>query len=195
MILLYFDTNFEFMLSIHFHPFPNLTTDRLELNQISIEDADQLFELRSDKQVMQYIPRKPAETIDDAIQLIHHFDEVIHHNEKITWGIYLTETQRLIGTIGYMNIYKERFRAEIGYLLAPRYQGQGIMSEALKRVIDFGFHEMQLHSIEAIIHPDNQESARLLEANQFIKEAHLKDNQYFNGIFIDSIIYSRINRH
>jgi ribosomal-protein-alanine N-acetyltransferase len=182
-----------FMLTVNFNPFPALFTERLLLKQITEKDIHELFRLRSDKEVMKYIPREPAETIDDALQLLHHFDEVIHHNEKITWGIYSNETARLIGTIGYVNIYKNNFRAEIGYLLNPQQQGKGLMSEALAATVDFGFNKLGLHSIEGIVHPDNVSSRQLLEKHLFIKEAHLKENQYFKGKFIDSVIYSRIN--
>jgi [ribosomal protein S5]-alanine N-acetyltransferase len=118
---------------------------------------------------------------------------VIHNNEKITWGIFLKETVQLIGTIGYVNIYKENYRAEIGYLLSPGFHGKGMMTEALKRTIEYGFNELKLHSIEAIVHPDNTASTKLLEQNRFVKEAYLKDNQFFDGKFIDSVIYSRLN--
>ncbi|HEY5824274.1 MAG TPA: GNAT family protein [Cyclobacteriaceae bacterium] len=181
------------MLSVNFTPFPVLFTERLILKQITTEEIYQLFDLRSDKEVMKYIPRKRAETIEDARQLLYHFDEVIHNNEKITWGIFLKETVQLIGTIGYVNIYKENYRAEIGYLLSPEFHGKGMMNEALNKAIAYGFNELKLHSIEAIVDPDNIRSTKLLEKNQFIKEAYLKDNQFFNGKFIDSVIYSRIN--
>src|SRR6478609_4640738 len=117
------------MLTVNFTPFPVLFTERLILKQIIDEDIYQLFDLRSNPEVMKYIPRKRAENIDDARQLLQHFDEVIHNNEKITWGIFLKETVQLIGTIGYVNIYKENYRAEIGYLLNPRFQGKGMMTE------------------------------------------------------------------
>jgi len=181
------------MLIVNFTPFPVMFTERLLLKQINDEDIHQLFELRSDKEVMKYIPRKPAQTIEDARQLILHFDEVVHNNEKITWGIFLKETVQLIGTIGYVNIYKDNYRAEIGYLLNPKFQGKGMMTEALKRVIEYGFNDLKFHSIEAIVHPENNGSSKLLENNQFKKEAYLKDNQFFDGKFIDSVIYSRIN--
>lgn len=181
------------MLTINFHPFPVLATERLWLKQIVMEDADQLLKLRSDKSVMKYIPRKPAESIEDALQLIVHFDGVIHHNDKITWGLYLKETDELIGTIGYVTIYKDDFRAEIGYLLRPDHQGKGLMTEALQAVVGFGFNTLNFHTIEAIVHPDNKPSAKILKSNQFIKEAYLKESQFFNGKFIDSIIYSRTN--
>ena len=52
-----------------------------------------------------------------------------------------------------------------------------------------------LHSIEAIIDPENHSSARILEKNGFIKEAHLVENEFFDGKFIDTVIYSILKRN
>ena len=66
------------------------------------------------------------------------------------------------------------------------------MKEALLKIIDFGFDEMNLHSIEANINPGNAASAMLLESAGFIKEAYFKEDYFFNGAFHDTIIYSRL---
>jgi ribosomal-protein-alanine N-acetyltransferase len=54
---------------------------------------------------------------------------------------------------------------------------------------------MKLHSIEAIIDPENHGSAKVLEKNGFVKEAHLKEYEFFEGRFLDTVIYSIINKH
>ena len=77
-------------------------------------------------------------------------------------------------------------------MLHPAFWKKGIMKEALLHVIDFGFDEMNLHSIEANINPDNTASAMLLESTGFVKEAYFKEDYFFNGAFHDTIIYSRL---
>ena len=79
-------------------------------------------------------------------------------------------------------------------MLLPEYHGKGIVSEAVKEAVNYGFQVMKLHSIEAIIDPDNHASAKVLEKNGFIKEAHLKENEFFDGRFLDSVIYSILNK-
>ena len=64
----------------------------------------------------------------------------------------------------------------------------------MKEAVNYGFQVMKLHSIEAIIDPDNHASAKVLEKNGFIKEAHLKENEFFDGRFLDSVIYSILNK-
>ena len=67
------------------------------------------------------------------------------------------------------------------------------MSEAIEKVIQFGFNNMKLHSIEANINPDNLASAQLLKKFKFVKEAYFKENYFFNGKFLDSEIYSLLH--
>ena len=180
-------------LELNFTPFPELKTERLVLRRILMEDAQALFEMRSDERVMQFLDRPRAKSIADAENLIRLIDHDIENNIGITWGVSLTGTSRLIGTMGFWNITKAHFRAEIGYLLHPDFQGKGLMMEAAKKTIDFGFREMGLHSIEANINPNNLRSAKMLENCGFVKEAHFRENYYYDGKFLDSVIYSLIN--
>jgi ribosomal-protein-alanine N-acetyltransferase len=183
------------MLDINFTPFPNLETARLFLRRISDQDVHEIFALRSDKEVMKYIPRPLAKSIEDALAHIALIDEKIEKNEGINWAITLKEDPKLIGIIGHYRIKPEHFRAEIGYMLHPEYHGQGIISEAIEEVVNYGFKVMKLHSIEAIIDPENFGSAKALQKNGFIKEAHLKENEYYEGRFLDTVIYSILNHH
>ena len=80
-------------------------------------------------------------------------------------------------------------------MLNPKFWKKGIMKEALLRVIDFGFDEMKLHSIEANINPDNEASAKILESTGFVKEAYFKEDFFFEGTFRDTIIYSRLQNY
>jgi ribosomal-protein-alanine N-acetyltransferase len=64
------------------------------------------------------------------------------------------------------------------------------MSETLKILIDFGFNDLRIHSIEANVNPKNEKSVQLLEKLNFKKEAYFRENYFFNGKFVDSIIYS-----
>ena len=67
------------------------------------------------------------------------------------------------------------------------------MYEALCAIIEYGFNQMKLHSIEANINPDNIASQQLLEKAGFVREAYFRENYYFGGRFIDSAIYSLLN--
>ena len=178
------------MLEISFGEFPTIHTERLVLRQLSSEDAEALFPLRKDPAVMKYIARPLAKQIEEAHKLIDVINHGYYTNEGITWAITLVDNPTLIGTIGFWRIEKENHRAEIGYLLDPAFQGKGIMYEAMMVVINYGFTNLKLHSVEANIDKDNMASIKLVERCGFVKEAHFKENFYFEGQFLDSVIYS-----
>jgi ribosomal-protein-alanine N-acetyltransferase len=182
------------MLDINFSPFHNLETERLYLRRVVKEDVNEIFALRSDQDVMKYIPRPLVKTEEEALAHIAMIDEKIDSNEGINWAITLKGNPKLIGIIGHYRIRPEHFRAEMGYMLLPEYQGKSIISEAIKEVVNYGFEVMQLHSIEAIIDPENFASEKVLQKNGFVKEAHLKENEYYDGRFLDTVIYSILNK-
>ncbi|RTY95066.1 GNAT family N-acetyltransferase [Flavobacterium sp. GT3R68] len=182
------------MLDINFNPFPNLETDRLFLRRVDKNDVNEVFALRSDAETMKYVPRPLVTKNEEALDHIALIDSKIESNEGINWAITMKGSPKLLGIIGHYRIKPEHYRSEIGYMLLPEFQGKGIISEAVKAVVEYGFNTMHLHSIEAIIDPDNIASAVVLEKNNFIKEAHFKENEYYEGRFLDNIIYSLLNK-
>lgn len=89
------------MLDINFSPFCNLETERLYLRRVVIEDVNEIYALRSDRNLMKYIPRPLAKTKEDALEHIAMIDEKINSNEGINWAITLKDNTKLIGIIGH----------------------------------------------------------------------------------------------
>lgn len=173
-------------------PFPVITTERLILRRIKDTDAQRLYTLRSDPETMKYIPRPVATKIDDVLNLIKMIDEGTDKNDVINWAVTLKDTDALIGTIGFFRLQPENDRGEVGYMLGKDYQGKGIMHEALKAVLDFGFETLKFHSIFAVTDPENKASISLLEKNEFVKEGHFRHDCFFEGRYLDSVYYSLI---
>lgn len=178
------------MLELNFQPFPVLETNRLVLRKIVLEDAENLFVLRTDEEVMKYIGRPRPKSIIEVEELIDKMNDI---TMRIQWGITLKDDNRIIGTIGYHQIEKEHYRAELGYMLHPKQWNNGIMTEAIQSIIKFGFNKMKLHSIQAIINPENDASRKILKKFNFLKEGYFKENFYFEGKFYDSEVYSLLN--
>lgn len=179
------------MLELNFDPFPLLETQRLLFRKISMKDAEDIFLLRTNGEAMRYIHRPKLNSIDDAKELINKMNEP----DRIQWGLTLKDDNKIIGSIGYHRIEKEHYRAEIGYMLHPEYWNTGLMSEAIKKIIEFGFKEMNLHSIEAVIDPGNDVSRQVLKKFNFIKEAYFRENFFFEGKFWDFEVYSLLNNN
>ncbi len=179
------------MLQPNFNPFPEIKTERLILRRVKKEDAPEILKIRSDEKIMKYIGKDPIRTLAEAIQFFNLVNESLITNNGITWAISFAENPaKLIGTIGHWRLIKDHYRAEVGYMLHTDYWRQGIMKEALVKVIDYGFNELKLHSIEAHINPQNTASAGVLENTGFKKEALFKENFFYNGTFTDTAVYS-----
>ncbi len=182
-------------MELNFSPFPEISTDRLLLRRMTKEDGRQLFLLRSDDRVMQYIGREKTKSVEDAEAFITLINGSVDANESIMWAIaLLNDPATMIGTICYWNIQPEHYRAETGYMLHPAHWNQGIMKEALSAVIKYGFDKMDLHSIEAQINPENMASGKLLENTGFVREAYFKENYCFRGRFFDTEVYSLLRQ-
>ena len=183
------------MLEINFHPFKNLETERLLLRRLTENDANEILELRGNPETMKYIPRPLATSVQDALNHIKLINDNIDLNTGINWAITLKGNPKLIGLIGHYRLQPENHRCEIGYMILPEYSGKGITKEAIKAVLEYGFDEMKMHSIEAVIDPDNTASERVLQKNGFVKEAHILENEFHNGKFWDTVIYSMLDRN
>lgn len=180
------------MLTIKCNPQPVLETERLILRAIREEDKDDLFAIRSDADMMRYVPRPIAKTVEDVLPLIAMIQAAVVSDEGMNWVINLKGSDKLIGLVGYVHFTKPHHRGEVGYILHSDYQNKGIMREALAVVLDYGFNVMKLHSIEAIINPANDASIKVVEKSGFIKEAHFKDYLFHNDRFVDALVYSLI---
>ncbi len=178
------------MLTPNFNPFPTITNERLLLRKIELSDAKDLFILRSDERMMKYLDRPRAQTIEDAEKLIQVFEDNRIKNEGINWGITLKGDSRLLGTICFWKLQLENERSEIGYMLHADFHQKGIMQEAMTAVLNYGFTDLKLHSVEANVNPENIASIKLLEKNNFVREAYFRENYFYDGKFLDSAIYS-----
>src|SRR3954463_10826142 len=97
----------------------SLSTERLTLRKPRLEDANEIFALRSNAEVNRYIDRKPAITIEDAIEFLRNIVRGVENGGSQYWAICLTESGELVGTICLFDYSPDRQVAEIGYELLP----------------------------------------------------------------------------
>ena len=155
------------MLNRTFTPFPILRTERLTLRQLEINDEQEIFTLRSDSEINKYLDRPVSNTIDDARNFINKVNENINKNDSLYWAITLSDKKIFVGTICLFSFSDENDKCEIGYELLTNFQGQGIMKEAVEKVIDYAFNTIKIQEIEAFFHRDNLSSMRLLDKFSF----------------------------
>src|SRR5665213_3227363 len=151
------------MINKNSSPFPTLKTERLVLRQLLDSDVEEIFSLRSDPIINKYLGRQPSKTLEDALAFI----KSIKNNELLYLAITLAGNEKLIGTICLFDISAELKKCEIGYELLNNYQGQGIMIEATKKIIEYAAQTLGLKTIDAFTHKDNQGSTKLLQKLNF----------------------------
>jgi len=182
------------MLEFNFSPFPIIETERLRLDLLQNSDVNEIFQLRSDPETMKYIPRPLVKNNEDALAHIKLILDNIENNLGINWAIRIKDEPKLLGIIGFYRLQPENYRAEIGYMILPEFHGKGYVPEAVKRLTKYGFEDLKLHSIEAVIAPENYASEKVLQKCGFTKEAHFKESEFYDGKFLDKVIYSLLEK-
>jgi RimJ/RimL family protein N-acetyltransferase len=84
---------------------------------------------------------------------------------------------------------RRNHRCDIGYMLARPHWGRRYMQEALPALLNHGFSALQLHRVEADIHPANAASGRILQGLHFQLEGNLRERWFVNGEISGSLIY------
>jgi [ribosomal protein S5]-alanine N-acetyltransferase len=101
----------------------------------------------------------------------------------------------VMGWCGYHTWYLPHFRAELGYALQQdQYKMKGYMSEALPYVLQYGFKEMGLKRIEALLSRENEPSMKLLARHGFVEEGVLREHYFIHDKFEDSVVFSLLEK-
>lgn len=170
--------------------FPILETERLVLRELVENDALVILNCFSNDEVLRYYGQKPLKSIEQVKQIIISFSKSFEEKGGIKWGIELKEKGTIIGTMGFQDWSHEHKRANLSYALFPEIWGKGYASEAIETVISFGFQELGLERIGAVVFIENQASNNLLTKMGFQKEGVLKHYMYQDGKPHDTNVFS-----
>ncbi|WP_046216672.1 GNAT family N-acetyltransferase [Paenibacillus wulumuqiensis] len=167
----------------------------IHVRQLHPDDAESLLQLRlqSREANQQYEPRYPEEffTLASQLDLIYRRRQEAAEDWGYLFGIFITQSQQLIGTISLSHIVRGVGQfAEIGYSLSHLHQGQGYMTAAVKLIVDYAFRSLGLHRIQAGIIPHNTASRRVVEKCGFQPEGIARQLVKINGQWEDHQIYA-----
>lgn len=177
------------------HEFPQLETERLILRKMTLDDTEALFKFWADDEVTKYMNVESFHSPKQAEAMILLLNELFTKNQAIRWGIFSKADNCIIGTCGYNNwIQDYASRGEIGYDLDRSYWGQGIMREALRAMINYGFEAMELNRIEALVVLDADRSMNVLQKLGFQMEGILREYGYWKGQFWDECCFSLLKK-
>ncbi len=167
-----------------------IKTKRTLIRPINQEDANAVFNYRSDSKTNQFQGWIPK-TLEDVNEII--LKNPAEFNVPETWFqlvIIETNSDKIIGDIGIHFSDERNLQCEIGCTLNKAYQKKGFASETLQAVIDHLFTKLEKHRIFASLDPKNENSVNLLERLGFRKEAHFKQSLWFRGKWVDDMVFA-----
>ena len=171
-------------------PTPSIATDRLILTPLTAADAQALFAYRSLPEVCRYQSWEPTRQ-EDAISFIKGSGSAAFDTPG-TWfqlGIRLRESHDLVGDLG-VHFLHDGEQVEIGFTVAPAFQGRGLGTEAVRGLIDYLFTVLGKHRVIASADPRNDASLRLLKRVGMRQEAHFLESVRFRGAWADDAVFA-----
>ncbi|GEK33610.1 GNAT family N-acetyltransferase [Kurthia sibirica] len=170
--------------------FPTISTERLNLRELQPEDALDVLTCFSNEDVLRYYGQRPLTSMEQVKDILVNFATDFKRKKGVKWGIEVHGQHRIIGTIGFQEWSLEHKRADISYALFPEFWGEGYANEAVKAAINYGFDEMELTRIGAIVLVGNEASSHILKKQGFQLEGILQNYMYQNDQPFDAEIYA-----
>ena len=169
---------------------PTLETDRLILRPMKMSDARDLYAYASDREVSRHVLWDAHKSIFQSRQFLRAAIRQYRQGLPGSFAITLKESGRMIGTIGFMWVNVDHKSAEVGYSLSRAYWNQGLMTEALRCIIAFGFDELRLNRIEAQHDTENPASGRVMAHVGMFYEGMMRQRLMNKGKFVDVACYA-----
>ncbi len=144
---------------------------------------------RSDPAVARYQSWTAPVSLESAASLVGDF--AAGEPERPGWFQYAIELKAegcLAGDVG-VNLHENRMQAELGFTLAPQWQGQGYATEAVRAVVRDLFERRGMHRVSAECDARNVNSVRLLERVGFLREGLRPQHTWIKGEWTDDLLY------
>ena len=175
--------------------FPTFDTARLQLRELTLDDAPFYLRHFLDPDIVDLTAfEAPKDLTPAKAQLLQYCINLCHEGRGIRWGIVLKATGELVGTCGYHAWDRRSRSCRIGYDLAREHRRKGIMTEALREMIRYGFEGMGLNRIEVHIDPRDVGSLALVSALGFVQEGVLRESTFFRGAYLDDVCLALLRR-
>jgi ribosomal-protein-alanine N-acetyltransferase len=167
-----------------------LETERLYLRELTPVIYKHLFRTNNEKEIKAYL----------GLQSTAEFEEAKRRYDKGMTTYYTTfkhfhlldkQDDQVIGRCDFHTWVPTHKRAEVGYTITSEaHKNKGLMTEALRAVLAYGFEHMDLYRVEALVSPRNVPSLQLLKRYGFRKEGLLRNHYMIEGVLEDSFMFS-----
>lgn len=170
-------------------PTPTLHTARLRLRPFTDDDADQLFTLQSDAEVLRYWDAPPWTDPARAPQFIARCRQMAEEGTGARPAVELAEDGRFLGWVTFTDWNPDFRSASLGYVLTRAAWGHGYATEAARAVLTWAYDALDLNRVQAEADTRNRASARVLEKLGFMHEGTLREDCVVDGVVSDSWVY------
>ncbi len=175
-----------------------ISTLRLRLRPLGLEDTEELLAYRGRADVCRYLPFEPMDEQDLASRLGGDLGrrEITAEGQALTLGAELATSGRLVGDVTLFFHSARHAAGEIGYVVHPDMAGQGYATEACTAVLNLAFDKfggLGLHRVVARMDARNIPSARLASRLGMRREAHHRSSEMFKGEWADVLIYALLD--
>lgn len=172
--------------------FQTIETSRLLLKGLTPDDMKYIFDNHTKSRVKELLGHRSEE--DYLIEENKHKNGYSSYNRSFKLFLLTDrESGNIIGRCGFHNWNIEHKRAEVGYVMEDEnFKRKGLMTEAFKAIIEYGFNKMNLNRVEALVGAGNVPSLRLMEKNNFRNEGILRQHVLVSGKYEDSVLFSKL---
>jgi RimJ/RimL family protein N-acetyltransferase len=176
-------------------PIYPIESSRLALRPLRPGDAAQMTAYRALAEVCRYVPFEPMgqKAMLDRIQGAWNRTHLDTEGQAVVLGVELRSTRALIGDVTLIWASERHRRAEIGYVLNPKYRGHGFATEAAHRLLHLVFDELAFHRVVARIVVGNDPSVRVAMRLGLRQEAHFREHEWFKGRWIDQLDFALLD--
>ncbi|MFC3160625.1 ribosomal-protein-alanine N-acetyltransferase [Chryseobacterium arachidis] len=170
--------------------FETIETERLLIQKLDSKIMNQIFETYNESEIKKILGL-PNEKEFTRQKKIHQEGYESYNRKMLNFQIVEKQSHKILGNCGFHTWNPQHHRAEIGYAMnSDEFKNKGFMKEALEKIIEFGFQEMNLNRIEALIAENNTPSKKLLDYFGFTKEGVMRGHYLIDKVFEDSVLYS-----
>jgi [ribosomal protein S5]-alanine N-acetyltransferase len=173
-------------------PHPILTTPRLALRQFREDDVNAMHGCFANGEAMRYWNTPLHMKRSETERAVKRFIDCTPSYYRF-WAVADKKTDRCVGLVNYHDGHIRSKRAAIGYIVHPAHWRQGVATEAVSAMIEFCFRDLGLHRLQALIHPGNAPSLKLIEKLGFRREGLMRDNLRVAGEWRDDLLCARLS--
>jgi ribosomal-protein-serine acetyltransferase len=164
------------------------------LRLLEKSDAEELYALVKAHRdyLAHWMPWAAAQTLDDTVAFIQHTRQQLAANDGFQTAI--TEDSHIIGVVGFHGVSWQHRSTSIGYWLDESAQGRGIMTRAVRALIDHAFGNWRLHRVEIRAGVDNAPSRAVPERLGLTREGVAREAERIGDGYVDQVVYATLAR-